>query len=129
MIMSHMAADTLEELHQMADNIGVDRRHFQNKPGKPHYDICQQMKRKALKLGAKEVNDRELITLYKNQISNTMYAIMIPVTINVDNFDISECFMSDRSSGTLLFETKEGAENYVSKFCEGGKVIEILTEA
>jgi hypothetical protein len=39
MLMSHMAADTLEELHQMAKNVGVAKRHFQDKQGKPHYDI------------------------------------------------------------------------------------------
>lgn len=67
MIMSHMAADTLVELHEMADQIGVNRKHFQDKPGKPHYDICQQMKRKAIELGAKEVDDRELIRLYRSK--------------------------------------------------------------
>lgn len=65
MLMSHMAADTLEELHEMADRIRVNRKHFQDKPGKPHYDICQQMKRKAIEFGAQEVNDRELIRLYQ----------------------------------------------------------------
>ena len=29
MLMSHMIADTLDELHEMADKIGVSRRHFQ----------------------------------------------------------------------------------------------------
>lgn len=65
MIMSHMAADTLEELHAMAKSIGVARRHFQNKKGKPHYDICKQMKDKAIKNGAIEVRDREIILLFR----------------------------------------------------------------
>lgn len=65
MIMSHMAADTLEELHLMAEKIGVAKRHFQNKEGKPHYDVCKQNKQKALELGAIEVNDRELIRLFR----------------------------------------------------------------
>lgn len=62
--MSHMAADTLEELHEMAKNIGVHKRHFQNKKGKPHYDVCKQMKLRALELGAVEVDDREIIKLF-----------------------------------------------------------------
>ena len=41
MLMSHMAADSLDELHKMAQNVGVAKRHFQDKVGKPHYDICQ----------------------------------------------------------------------------------------
>jgi len=65
MLMSHMAADTLEELHQMAQSVGVAKRHFQNKEGKPHYDICKQNKLKAIELGAIEVNDRQIIELYR----------------------------------------------------------------
>lgn len=66
MKMSHMAADTLEELHEMADLIGVHRRHFQNKPGKPHYDICQQNKKKAIDAGAKLVSDKEIVRLFQS---------------------------------------------------------------
>ena len=65
MIMSHMAADTLEELHQMAESIGVAKRHFQNKKGKPHYDICKQNKQKAIVLGAIEISDKKIIELYR----------------------------------------------------------------
>lgn len=70
MIMSHMAADTLEELHQMAEAIGVKRIHFQNKKDKPHYDVCKQNKKKAVELGAIEVNDRQIIELYRRLIKN-----------------------------------------------------------
>lgn len=64
MIMSHMAADTLEELHKMADRIGVHRRHFQNKPGKPHYDVCSKKKKQAIEAGAKLVSDKEIVRLF-----------------------------------------------------------------
>lgn len=67
MIMSHMAADSLEELHEMAQSIGVAKKHFQNKKGKPHYDICKQNKKKAIKLGAKEVDDRKIIELFQSK--------------------------------------------------------------
>ena len=65
MIMSHMAADTLDELHKMAISLGISTKYFQNKEGKPHYDICKEKKQLAIKLGAKLVNDRELILLWK----------------------------------------------------------------
>lgn len=61
MKMSHMIASSLEELHDMADQLGIDRNFFQDKKGKPHYDICKSNKMKALSLGAIEVNDREII--------------------------------------------------------------------
>jgi hypothetical protein len=65
MTMSHMAADTLSELHEMARNVGVGIRHFQNKKDKPHYDICKQNKMRAIEFGAIEVDDREIIELYR----------------------------------------------------------------
>lgn len=65
MKMSHMAADTIEELHKMALMINIAKRHFQNKPGKPHYDICQQKKQQAIQLGAIEVCDKEIIKLFQ----------------------------------------------------------------
>lgn len=60
MQMCHMVADTLEELHQMADAIGVSRRHFQNKKI-PHYDICKTKRKHAVYLGAQEITTRELV--------------------------------------------------------------------
>lgn len=59
MIMSHMMADTKEELLEMADKIGVNKKWIQY-PDTPeeHFDICLSMKAKALKLGAKQVTWR-----------------------------------------------------------------------
>lgn len=59
-IMCHMVADTLDELHQMADQIGMERRWFQAPPkaSHPHYDIPEGKRAKALALGAEEVCQR-----------------------------------------------------------------------
>lgn len=69
MVMCHMAADTREELHEMADKIGVKRKWFQgwDKASFPHYDICLAKKELAIKHGAKAVTGRELIGLIKDQ--------------------------------------------------------------
>ena len=64
MLMSHMLADTLQELHEMADSIGIDRKWFQNKEKFPHYDVCKSMKQKAIQLGAVEMSDRELVRMF-----------------------------------------------------------------
>lgn len=63
MIMCHMAADTIEELHAMADSIGIDRKHYQGPPVTkwPHYDICKSKRDLAVKLGAIEVTMREIL--------------------------------------------------------------------
>ena len=68
MKMSHMMADTIEELHNMANAIGVDRKHFQNKKDKPHYDVCKQKKQIAIRYGAIEVSDK--VMLYNLQKLN-----------------------------------------------------------
>jgi len=60
LVMCHMIADTADELHAMADRIGVARRWFQDatKASSPHYDIAQSKKALAIKAGAIEC-DRE----------------------------------------------------------------------
>lgn len=68
MVMCHMIADTLEELHKMADKIGVKRKWFQGAPHFPHYDICLSMKELAIKHGAKEVSRRELWAVMKQYL-------------------------------------------------------------
>jgi Protein of unknown function (DUF4031) len=61
MIMSHMMADTTEELLAMADRIGVQRKWLQ-KAGtyQEHFDVCQKMREMAIKAGAKAVTAKEL---------------------------------------------------------------------
>lgn len=55
MRMSHMIADTEEELHQMAKTIGLDLNHFQG----DHYDVCMAYRDKALKAGASSITMRQ----------------------------------------------------------------------
>ena len=59
MIMCHMMADTPEELHEMADKIGVARRHAQHKT-LLHYDICKSKRSLAVGHGAIEIGRRQL---------------------------------------------------------------------
>ncbi len=60
MRMCHMIADTTEELLQMVDKIGVQRKWIQY-PGTPneHFDICLSKKKKAVEFGAKEIGMRD----------------------------------------------------------------------
>jgi hypothetical protein len=63
MLMCHMIADTTEELHRMAESIGLRRRWVQN-AGTPseHYDISLESRAKAIELGAIAVTRRDLVT-------------------------------------------------------------------
>ena len=59
--MCHMVGDTLEELHEMADAIGVQRRWFQNRRNFPHYDICKSKRERAVARGAVLISSKELV--------------------------------------------------------------------
>lgn len=58
MIMCHMFADTIAELHAMADAIGMRRQWFQPFSF-PHYDVAKGRRARAVVLGAVEVTRRE----------------------------------------------------------------------
>ncbi len=69
MIMSHLTADTLKELHDMAEKIGVQRKWFQEPPESslPHYDISQSKKECAIECGAVEIEQIETV-LHSNDL-------------------------------------------------------------
>jgi hypothetical protein len=68
MTMCHMMADTTEELLQMADKIGVQRKWIQY-PGTvfEHFDVCASKKKLALAAGAKQITLREAADLLKER--------------------------------------------------------------
>ncbi len=70
MLMCHMLADTLEELHAMADKIGVARRWYQGPPKTttPHYDICKSKRALAVQYGAVEVDRRAMVEIRRRLI-------------------------------------------------------------
>ncbi len=58
MVMNHLFADSLEELHLFVDKLGINRKYFQKNASFPHYDICLGKKELALKNGAIELKTR-----------------------------------------------------------------------
>lgn len=61
MAMSHMIADTTDELFAMADKIGLQRRWIQHR-GTPreHFDVCLSKRKEAIAAGAVELTVRQL---------------------------------------------------------------------
>lgn len=55
MVLCHMVADSDDELHGMADAIGLPRKWFQG----DHYDVCREKRALAVSLGAREITQRE----------------------------------------------------------------------
>ena len=62
MKMSHMVADTRRELLEMADAIGVDRKHIQSVGQySEHFDICMSKRHEAIARGAVQLSAREMV--------------------------------------------------------------------
>jgi hypothetical protein len=58
----HLLADSLAELHAFAGQLGLRRSWFQTKARFPHYDITENVREKALLLGAIEASNRTIVT-------------------------------------------------------------------
>lgn len=61
----HMLADTLQELHEFAELIDVDKRLFHRNASYPHYDVTVQMRATAIEHGALPADRRKIIECAK----------------------------------------------------------------
>ncbi len=62
----HMYADSLEELHAMADKIGLKRAWFQNSWSLQHYDLTPSKRLLAVRSGAIEQDRRSAIAKWQD---------------------------------------------------------------
>ncbi len=62
----HLTADTLEELHEFAQRLGLRKGWFQGNRKYPHYDLTANKRIQALGLGAVEISAREWIRRTRN---------------------------------------------------------------
>lgn len=63
----HLAADTLEELHEFAAKIGLKKAWFQNHTRHPHYDLVKSRRDRAVQLGARVITGREMVLIWQRQ--------------------------------------------------------------
>lgn len=61
----HMYADTLQELHDMANQIGLKRAWFQADRSLPHYDLTSGRRATALQSGALEHTRRQAVEKWR----------------------------------------------------------------
>lgn len=61
----HLVADTLDELHNFASQIGLRRQWFQSSASYPHYDIKLEVRKRAIQLGAVPGTRRQIIECAK----------------------------------------------------------------
>jgi hypothetical protein len=77
MKLCHMLADSMAELLEMADEIGVDRKWFQW-GSHPHFDISLSKRALALLHGAFEVDRNELVAVmrrYRKKVAEQPYEL------------------------------------------------------
>ena len=63
----HQLADTRDELHAMAEALGVPHRYFQDHPWRWHHDLPEPLRARAIELGAREVGLREVGLLLRRR--------------------------------------------------------------
>jgi hypothetical protein len=63
----HLLADTRDELHAMADQLGVPRRFFQDHPWRWHYDLPAHVRAVAVELGACEITMHQVGALLRER--------------------------------------------------------------
>ena len=61
MMTDDLTPEGLEELHAMADVLGLRREWFENHPVHPHYDLPPHLREEAIRLGAQAVTSREML--------------------------------------------------------------------
>jgi len=65
---SHLTADSKEELHAFAAQLGLARSWFQNDNRLWHYDVVDRIRQRAILLGAIPVTTRELVAISVERI-------------------------------------------------------------
>lgn len=62
---SHLSADTREELHAFARELGLPRTRFHDHPTRWHYDVTAAERLQAIELGARAIPLREMARLVR----------------------------------------------------------------
>lgn len=71
MKLCHMIADTHDELVEMADKVGLPRKWIQKEgTAEEHFDITKSMKRVAIRLGAKDITQRDSVRIIQRKRDN-----------------------------------------------------------
>lgn len=64
MVMCHLMADTLDELHEFAARLGMKREWYQP-VSTPHYDLSLSRRAMALELGAVEIDEKKVVEIIR----------------------------------------------------------------
>lgn len=74
----HLVADSIEELHEFAQRLGLQRNWFQHAASYPHYDVTVEVRQKALRVGAVEGDRVKIITCARKMKVQLLSARIAP---------------------------------------------------
>lgn len=101
----HLVADSVQELHAFADQLGLKRAWFQDKTMYPHYDVTVNVRVRALQLGAQPGDKRTIISCAKRMhgelVASNLPCLKQVSTIHGELFGAS--FGATSSSQQSLF--------------------------
>jgi hypothetical protein len=81
MVMCHMIADTPDELHAMADRIGIQRRWFQAPPTASfwHYDIAKSKRALAVASGAIDCDRNDFVAALRRIRESKVFGDLVAI--------------------------------------------------
>lgn len=103
-VMCHMIADTEEELHAMAEKIGVARKWYQG----DHYDIARSKRFLAILNGAKPITMRQLSCMA--MLRRRGQPMGSPETAEQRNFNYHDARRRERDAASKQGGTDAGSE-------------------
>jgi len=59
----HLVADSLDELHRFAATLGLPERAFHRGARHPHYDVPDDLRQRAISLGAMPISTRDAVRI------------------------------------------------------------------
>jgi len=66
----HLVSDTVDELNQFAQQLGLKQKWFQGK-SLPHYDLTKGMRHKAIRQGAIEIDRDRFVQIFRKYREKT----------------------------------------------------------
>lgn len=102
---SHLVSDQIDpsELHAFAARVGMRREWFQ--PGRDavgdHYDLTDPKRRKAIRLGAKEIDSYELVDIMRSKRKALTMTTTAPPSEDKSSFFAEPAFASDGADPLL----------------------------
>jgi Protein of unknown function (DUF4031) len=103
----HLVADSINELHTFAEQLGLNCAWFQDRTMYPHYDVTVKVKERALALGAYAGNKRTIISCAKRlkvELIASGHRNFLEVrTLSVDSRRVALLTRLDSPSQQVLF--------------------------